>query len=347
MAYNYGSAMPQGPYNYGGSQGYGEQQLAAYGPSDQWVVRGAPDAGFGVKTVFLQGRRKRLNIVAMLLGLFLPWIVFSIVYAVMSFSLHYQQPWLCYSIVAAAFFIVIATFCFASTSLKKRRAGDMAREPSWYIFLAITTFLGWAAGVVAGDTNFFTNMQPFFDILNLNTYPGVNPSLMKGQQLMDAGRIMFAEGTQLDIGRSMGFRNMDLYCVAPITTAASVSTNGPNATRLETYDFWAVGTNCCSGSAADFHCGEFNNPRARAGLRLMRDDQRAFYRLAVQQAEAAYNIKATHPLFFTWMQDPNQEVGAYQDDGMKYYLLGMFTYFSFQLFAVICASLAFSKMGDL
>ena len=37
-------------------------------------------------------------------------------------------------------------------------------------------------------------MQPFYDVENLNTYPSVNPAREKGQQLMDAGRVYFADG---------------------------------------------------------------------------------------------------------------------------------------------------------
>eukprot|EP00438_Fugacium_kawagutii_P029114 Skav233711 [mRNA] locus=scaffold2120:100002:105477:+ [translate_table: standard] len=117
----------------------------------------------------------------------------------------------------------------------------------------------------------------------------VNPGREKGQQLMDAGRVYFEDGTGLDTSKSMAFRNLDRYCVAPIV-------------------FGQVGVNCCSGTTADFRCGEFDNPKARSGLRLMRqmpraggletasermtvtlnqgEDQRPFFRLAVQQAEA-------------------------------------------------------------
>merc|ERR1740139_910007 len=133
---------------------------------------------------------------------------------------------------------------------------------------------------------------------------------------MDAGRIVFKAGSHLDISKSMGFKNMDIYCVAPVVSA----TNKTAATA--SLDFWAVGINCCSGHMPDFHCGEFYNSNARSGLRLMRDDQRAYFRLAVEQAEAAYNIQATHPIFMYWMQDPATEINAYQDDAYKYWLIG-------------------------
>merc|ERR1719443_992372 len=116
----------------------------------------------------------------------------------------------------------------------------------------------------------------------MNSYPSVNPATKRGQQMMDSGRVYFAPGTALDVKKSMGFKNHDTYCVAPITNGCD---------KLPTYDFWAVGVNCCNGASTAFRCGDFNNPHARSGLRVIREDQHPFFRLAVKQAEAAYNIK--------------------------------------------------------
>ena len=65
--------------------------------------------------------------------------------------------------------------------------------------------------VLFGQQNFWADTQPYHDLLGLTRYTGVSPAGMRGQQLMDAGQVFFAEGTQLDLRKSMGFQNMDTY----------------------------------------------------------------------------------------------------------------------------------------
>merc|ERR1719378_285586 len=152
---------------------------------------------------------------------------------------------------------------------------------------------------------------------------------------MDAGRIAFRDGSKLDASKAFGFKNRDVYCVAPISRGN---------TTLASYDFWAVGINCCSGNNPDFRCGEYDNPRARGGLRFMKDDQRGYFRLAVQQAEATHQIKANYPLLFYWMQDPDARLASFRDAGFRYYLLAICGFFAFNLFSVVLAVIGFSRM---
>lgn len=287
-------------------------------------------------TGFMLGDRRRLNVVPICLNLFLPWILFTSLYAVMSFSIHYHSPQLANILCVFGGVVVLAAAMLAWIAWRRKQLQEFHnRDPTWFIFGFVAFLIAWILGMIIGDLNFSYNMQPYYDVLNLSSYPSVNPSSETGQQLMDAGRVYFSEGSALDLSKSMSFKNLDLYCVAPI-----VNTKEP----LASYDFWAVGMNCCSSSHSSFHCGEFNNPHARSGLRLMRDDQRPFYRLAVQQAESAYNIRATHPLFYYWTSDPVAEINSYRDEGFKYFLVGVFTHFFFNMFCVACAVVGFSKI---
>jgi len=290
-----------------------------------------PQSGYNAtNNAFITGKRRRINLVAICLNIFMPWFLFVATFMALSFSLHYNYPMFAWSLVVVG---VIISIALATMAFLSRSRG---KDPMWYTFAAGACFLAAVIGAVIGDINFHYHMAPYYDIQNLNTYVSTNPALQRGQELMDAGQVYFSDGTRLDNHKSIGFKNLDLYCVAPIV-------NGDD--ELASYDFWAVGINCCSGVASDFRCGEFGNPHARSGLRLMRDDQRAFYRLAVQQAEAKFKIRATHPLFFTWMQDPVVEMNNYRDNGFKYFLLGIFTHFAFNLFCVVCAVVGFSKIG--
>jgi len=182
---------------------------------------------------------------------------------------------------------------------------------------------------------FKMHLEPWIVLQRMETYSDVNPSLDPGQKLMDAGRVYFQEGTGLDTRRAIGFKNIDQYCVAPIAKGHQ---------QLHSYDYWAVGVNCCTGGA-DFSCGDFMDPYARAGLRIMDGPERPMFRLAVQQAEASYNIKAEHPLFFQWLQSPGDHMKELKMTGFRVLFFGMVAHFFFNLTCVLCACTLFSKIG--
>lgn len=337
-------------YQYGHPGSYGACQPSE---KEEW--------GFQ-KRVFSRARRSSLNIIGIAISHFVPWFLFCFVYGVMSFNLHYRNPVLCYSLTFLGFCVVAVCGLLAFSALKKRKEVEAAMGPAkvghfgptWLIFLTATCLLAWVLGITAGETNYHMHLEPFYDLSNLKSYKKIEPARHKGQQLLDAGSVWFEPGTKLQLNMSMGFKSQEMYCVVPIVTPRTRFDTGntyDSATQgrnMQSYDFWAVGRNCCSGGIhANFHCGEFNNMRASAGLRLMHDDERPYFRLAVQQAEAAFNIRADMPLFFYWMHDPVAKKDEYHENGNRYYLLGIFGYFIMQLFLVIVATIAFSKLVPL
>jgi len=278
----------------------------------------------------------------------------------MCFSIRYLHPELT-QLSGVLFFLLIV--CAGHSAYQTRQRTKTLEEGDggnflWQAFGCAMFVVAFFLALVVGDTNYWMNLQPYYDVLNLQAYENVDPSKYWGQQLMDAGRIGFAEGTGIDLSRSMGFRNDDWYCVAPIATQQQLLQNKAGAevpdqhqpqevvTTSSTFDFWAVGTNCCSGSSTtEFRCGEYNSPTARSGLRLMHDDQRPFFRLAVRQAEAAFGIKSVHPLFFYWMEDPLLEMNAYRDEGYRWFIIAVFIFFLLNLLCTFSAVVVFSKMG--
>lgn len=280
--------------------------------------------------------RRRMNLVAICQVIFVPWIFFCVVLATMSFSIRYQHPLITFLIVALSFLIVALVGYASFISYSRMKRGLNTNNNTWLIFIFFALAVAWVAAVFIGDYLYTTYLLPFYDLQILNSYPSVDPATERGQQVMDAGRVYFVPGTHINIPMTAAFKNEDTYCAVPIVNGTSPPTS---------YDFWAVGMNCCSGSAADFHCKNYDNLNAHAGVRLMKDEERPFYRLAVQQAEATYNIKAEHPIFFHWMQDPNEHMNWHRDTGFKYYNLGILSHFAFNLFCVTVAVVGFAKMG--
>lgn len=326
-----------GPANYGppaygaSADPYGQQQkLLPYLPQGK-----------------TRQRKTTLNVIPIFLSLFAPWVVFCLISAMLSFSMHYRAAAVCYiievfAVVILGFIVVLSLYRMCQRWMYEEESQGGRREGDWTCFLATSTLVAVVLGIVFGNLQFWANMQPFYDVQSLNTYPAVDVTRMRGQELMDAGQVTFVPGTHLDISRSMGFKNERTYCVAPITGSFAVEGNPP----LASYDFWAVGTDCCSSGAADFHCGEYSGG-AHAGLRLMSDEERPFFRLAVQQAQSTYAIRATHPLFFHWVADPAAKSQESRLMTFRAYLIGMFVYFLFQLTLVATACWCFTNSGSI
>lgn len=334
-------------WGYGGvSMNAGNTFERALGGKTWNHPHGAP-YGISLKLPWLQRypsplrtNRKRLNAVAIMLCVAVPWLLFCLVFALFSFRTHYTDPVTCWCLAALLLFVFVG----ASACLLKRSqthlSDDEEYEPMWYGFLGITCLIAIIAGIILGFHNFELRMEKVYDYENLATYRDVDPANYVGQQLVDAGRLVFNNKTYLDVGRSMGFKDSDIYCVAPIASTSTAAK--ADQTIAPKVDFWAVGKNCCSGTSADFHCEGYKSG-VRGGLRLMDDASRPYYRLAVQQAEATYGIHTNKPLFFVWGTDPIKYTDDLKRMGTSMYTTGIVAAFCVQCFFVVSATLAFAK----
>lgn len=312
--------------------------------------------------------KERLD-VATLLGLISgPSLMYIFTCYCRSSRLHYDSN------IASWFFAILLLVIWCALACKPSFSSSRSRL---WTFVLLTGLFAWFSGLGQGEHLYIEYARPYFDIKNLNSYPDVEVDSYRGSGLMDLGTVSFVPGTYLNLSMSYGFKNEDMYCVAPIvsdkmlfqpatvfgpsissnsfssnssnasssssssggSTSASSSSSSSSSSKAKTpvYDFWAVGTNCCSGHMADFHCGEFDSMGARSGLRLMRDEDRGYFKLAVEEAAAAYNIQADHPIFLYWMTSPENEIRSYQEDGDRGFIFGCVYFALFQCFLTALA----------
>lgn len=326
--------------------------MAYYGP--QYHSYGAMpeeriEAGFGTnKKQFLAKRslipkfRSRASISTLCACLIFPWILFTLVFSDMNF-VQYDYPGLCYGILVLSFLPCIAIGALAATRIKDFLEGSATS--AWLLFLAVSCVVAVVSATLVGQLNYSANMYPYYNLQTLNQYRNVNPSTMKGQQLMDAGRVTFVANATIDLWKAQSFQNFDTYCAAPVSVK---NTTTGVIEALPNYDFWVVGLNCCGPNASsrvDFRCGAYNNVSARDGLRIMSEKQRAFYRLAAQQSEATHKINARYPVFFYWVDNAEAELSSYSDFGMTYFAIGEIAYFTVQLVSILIVSFVMTHNG--
>lgn len=253
-----------------------------------------------------------------------PTLIFIATFWILSFQFRYWEK-------TAAFIasLVLLAACLAFGALAGLAAiGKVAGNPAWLGILCFYSVAAWTYAFIYSNVNYHVNMDPYYALQTMNVYESVNPSTSEANQYMDFGVINFAEGSWIDRMYTMAFVNDDVYCVAPIKFQ--------NQTQ-NTYDYWAVGTNCCSKHLFNFNCGAWNNPAARSGLRIMDEKDRSFFRLAVEQATAAYDIPAHHPVFLEWVQNPTDQILGLETAAYNNLYLGTFYTFFTALFFTFLA----------
>lgn len=260
-----------------------------------------------------------------------PLLLFLMTFYIISFDVHYQSE--SFANMACCILLVVPLVIGGVALQVSKNNGD-ARPMA---LLCVMCIVAWGLGYFLGSSNFHANMVPFYNLNRMNVYPAVDPEKYRGTQVMDGGILEFTPGTRLGIEKSMGFKNGDLFCVAPIVAGKGKM----NTSKV--YDFWAVGLNCCSGHMPDFQCGEYANVNAMKGLRVMDQDKRDMFHLVAQKAAAEYNLRVSNPVFLHWLSEPAVEVAAYQDDGWGHFVTAAFSFVAAQILVIIFAAAMFAK----
>lgn len=289
--------------------------------------------GEGLPGVFQRERERRhVNYVSVATTLLIPTLIFMSVFGLLSFHLHFSRPGLCWFLVIVFLLAVLLFWGMAWQTMQRR--GERF-QPAWMFFLAATSLLAWTLAFVLGTWNYGSLMLPHYKLVTLNTYTNVDPGQISGSGVMDAGRLSFKAGTFIDTSKAVGFKKVDTYCVAPVTSTS---------TPLLTYDFWATGVNCCSGAPGDFHCGEVDGHlQLGGGDRVLSDAEIPWFTLATQQAEAFHHINVGHAIFFKNAADPLGQESMQLDKGVKFFLVWSLIFFGVQLFLVSGTLVVFSS----
>mmetsp|Transcript_124084 Transcript_124084/g.356312 ORF Transcript_124084/g.356312 Transcript_124084/m.356312 type:complete len:338 (+) Transcript_124084:139-1152(+) len=291
--------------------------------------------GHAGRSVFTPGKRVRMNIVPMFLNVFVPWGVFVLCCGITSFWVMYAHPGVAWAAITT---VLVLWLSLAGTALWARRYEP---DPTWFSYSALMVLIMAIAGTLAGRSNFKSFSEHFYQIQDLKIVDRIDASYTRSSNLMDVGIFNFAPGNTLDETRSWHFKFRTLYCVAPILTNSTPPLS-------QTYDFWAVGKDCCSLAASDFRCGAWGSSGPAGGLRLTESDaggDMAYYRLAVQQAESLYNIDAPNPIFVTWSSNPRAEVASWNQQVFKNFVTTVLFALVCSFFSMAMATCAYAFLG--
>jgi len=293
--------------------------------------------------MFMRPRRRRLNVLSIVQVMALPFVLFAMTMYLFGFWVHNNAAEWCWFFVV---FCMLLSMVFLYKAFKVYRQWRFDRwnvpwyllndDDTWFLYLGTTVFISCILGLVVGQAIYGSYTQSYYTLSLLHKYDSVDP-ISAGKAYLDAGAVNFAEKSYVDVTHAVGYKDGVVYCVAPIKLGTESVAN---------FDFWAVGTDCCTGFPGNFNCFEDrSDTSAHGGLRIVDDSEIPFYKLAVMQADGEFKenaeflkdgrLNSPNPIFFTWMKDPTKKVLSMWRDAVWTYLTSLAVFLFFEV-AIVC-----------
>jgi len=276
--------------------------------------------------------KRRINLLSVAQVLSMLLIVFARTTYLYGFSVHYTAPmfctlWVGFCVLFCAVFLIKGLMVYRKQRQEVLTVQWYLRDDddTWFLFLVVAILVCCLLGYLVGNIIYSGYSLPYYTLSQLHNYTDVDP-VSGGKAYLDTGAINFAKGSFVDVSHGVGYKDGDIYCVAPVKLGNDTVAN---------YDFWAVGTNCCNGFPGDFNCFvDRNDNLARGGLRVIDDFPIRNYKLAVMQAGQEWGKPSPNPIFLTWMKDPSEQIRQQWHDATFTYAVCIVVFAAFE-FAIV------------
>jgi hypothetical protein len=203
------------------------------------------------------------------------------------------------------------SFVITTAGICKTMSTSVARLSAvlYWLFWPLCRFALRVAAVIfawwLGAYLWFNYFQTYHAYKGLQAYGNVDSYSETGNRLQDAGLVLFNSSDGVDRSKGACIVNGHTYCVAPIMHGGVVE-KGVSQTASGMQDLFMAGVDCCDCPITDFRCGDWADPTHAniGGMRLLDEEARNMYHLAVEKWDVDYDKKSGHSIFFHWSNDP-------------------------------------------
>lgn len=174
----------------------------------------------------------------------------------------------------------------------------------WPFWRVVAMAVAVATACTCGDHLWYNHFQLYEEYYRLQAYDNIDPYMVSGTRLHDAGIVVFNTSSGVDRSRAGCVVNGHTYCVAPIVRGGVVRP-GVDQSKSGAQDLFMAGIDCCNCPVTDFRCGDWDKSSGKlGGMRLFNKENSRMFRLAAEKWMANYDKVIADGVFFEWANEP-------------------------------------------